>query len=158
MRPGSVVERFHLATTAAVSLVVVADPSALLRRGEDWETWLPGHQRVDRVMREVAPVLFLSTGAWALLAAGVAARQHRPVAVGCRLVAVACVGSAIAVTLRVNEPVNEEIRGWRPQDTPAPEWRETRARWERGHRVRRGLLALGAAATVAGLTTGSATR
>lgn len=149
----TVVQRAHLATTAAVVLLVVADPLRGLRSGTEWETWLEGQQRLDRVMSRVAPALFVATGGTALAAAGVAARERRRTRVVCRLIATGCVGAAVAVTLKINEPVNDQLRHWQPTDAPAPGWRSARARWEHGHRVRRGLLSVAAVATVVGAST-----
>ena len=100
-------------------------------------------------MRRIAPPLFQSTGVLALAGTVVAARRGDRAGVVCRAAVVACVGAAVAVTLRVDEPVDELVRQWRPTDAPAPGWREARARWERAHRVRRGLVAT---AGVAALT------
>lgn len=146
-----VVERVHLATTAALLLVVVVDPTQVLRRSEDWSGWLQGQQRVDRVMRRIAPPMFLTTGVAALAAAGVALSEHRPRRTAARVGAAGCVLGAIAVTLRVNEPLNSQVRRWSATDPPAPGWRELRGRWDRAHRVRRGVLALGAGLTVVGV-------
>jgi hypothetical protein len=144
------VERAHLATTAGLVLVVALDPTARLRGGAAWEPWVLGQQRVDGVMRRIAPPLFQSTGVLALAATVVAARRGDRTGVLCRSAVVACVGAAVAVTLRVNEPVNELVRRWRATDDPAPGWREARARWERAHRVRRVLLAAAGVAAAAG--------
>lgn len=146
---GPLVERAHLATTGALVLVVAVDPTAPLRGGADWATWLARQHRVDRVMRRLAPPLYQATGVLALAAAAVAARDGDRRAAVYRAAAAACVGAAVAVTLRVNEPVNELVRLWRATDDPAPGWRGTRARWERAHRVRRVLAAATGVAALA---------
>ncbi|GAB3452734.1 anthrone oxygenase family protein [Kineococcus endophyticus] len=146
---GSLVEHAHLGTTAALVLLVAVDPTSRLRDGDGWETWLRGQQRVDRVMRRVAPPVYQAAGVLAVAATVVAARDHDRRAAVCRSAAALCVGASVAVTLRVNEPVNALVRQWRPFDDPAPGWAAARARWERSHRVRRVLAAAAGVAAVA---------
>lgn len=153
VRKRSVLQGSHYATSLAVVLLVVIDPLPALRRGKDWQTWLEGQQRLDQVMSRVAPPLFVSTAATALGAAGLAAAEGCRVRAGWRALAAGGVVAAVLVTLRVNEPINDRLRRWRPADPPATGWREDRAQWERGHRVRRALLAGSAVATVAGALT-----
>ncbi len=137
-------ETAHAATLATLVGVVVVEPFSGLRRADGWTAWLTGQQRVDRVMRRVGPVLFLSTVTAATAAAVVAAAQRRPAATVGRAVAAGCTAAAIAVTLTVNEPANAQIRAWRPAEEPPAAWRAVRARWERAHRVRQVLITVGA--------------
>ncbi|SER37362.1 anthrone oxygenase family protein [Microlunatus flavus] len=146
------VEGAHLASTAALTGLVVLDPTRPFRSAPDYAGWLAGQQRVDRVMSRVAPPVFLSTAAGATAAAVVALAQRRPAVAAARAGAAVCVVAAIVVTLRVNEPANQTLRGWRPTD-PAPDgWQDVRARWDRAHAVRRGPVACAAVASVAGRT------
>lgn len=142
------VERAHLATLAGLTGLVVIDPTAPFRSAPDYAGWLAGQQRVDRVMSRVAPPVFLSTAASAAGAAAVALTQGRPRTAAARTVAAACVVAAVVVTLRVNEPVNQTLRGWRPTDPPPDGWQQVRARWDRAHAVRRGLVAAAAGTAV----------
>ncbi len=146
------VETAHVSTLTALVGIVVVDPTARLREATDWEGWLEGHMRVDRVMSRLAPPLFLSATAAAAGAALVGlTRQQRRLAAG-RATAAGCIAAAIAVTLAVNEPLNARIRTWRPQDPPPGDWQTVREGWERGHRLRRALIATGAIAVVWGGT------
>ena len=144
------VERAHLATTAVLTGLVGLDPTAPLRRAPDYAGWLAGQQRVDRVMSRVAPPVFLSAAATAAAASVVAATQGRPVTAVARTAAAACVVASVVVTLRVNEPANQTLRAWSPTEPPPAGWQEVRSRWDRAHRVRRGLVVLAAGATVVG--------
>lgn len=148
---GQVVERTHLATLAGLTGLVVLDPTAPLRSAPDYAGWLAGQQRVDRVMARVAPPLFLSTAATALTAGVVALAQGRPAAAAGRLTAAGCVVAAVVVTLRVNEPANARLRTWLPTEEPPAGWRAVRARWDRAHGVRRGLVAAAAVAAALGV-------
>lgn len=145
-----VVEVAHGVTLAALVAVVVVDPTAGLRRADDWRGWLVGQQRLDRVMSRVAPPMFLSTTATAAVAAVLAARDGRGRAATGRALAAGCTAAAVAVTLAISEPANVRIRTWRPTDVPPPDWRAVRARWNRAHRGRRLLVAVGAAAALLG--------
>ncbi len=149
MNAGAFAEGLHLGSLGATVGLVVLDPTAYLRRAPDWSGWVAGHQRLDRVMSRLAPPLFLTTAAGAALAAAVAATERRPRRAAARALTAALVGASIAVTLRGNEPVNVQIRDWRPTDPPASGWSDTRDRWERAHRGRRALLALAATVSVA---------
>lgn len=143
-------EAAHVGTMAALVAIVVYDPTARLRRAPDWSGWLTGQQRVDRIMSRVAPPLFLSTTAAAAAAALVAAaRREGPLTAG-RAMAAACTAASIAVTLKVNEPLNARIRAWQPSDAPPADWRAVRARWDRAHQYRRVLVATASLASVAG--------
>lgn len=146
------VEAAHVVTLGALVGIVAVDPTARVREATDWDGWLYGHMRVDRVMSRVAPPLFLSATTAAAGASLVARARHQGRAAAGRAAAAGCVAAAIAVTLVVNEPLNERIRGWRSQDPAPGDWREVRGRWERGHRFRRALIATGAVATVWGGT------
>lgn len=149
-RAARLVERVHAATLGCLVGVVLLDPARRLRSAPDWAGWVSGQQRLDRVMRRVAPPLFVSTGASALAAGAVAAYRGDRRTAGWRALAAASVGTAVAVTLRVNEPVNDRLRTWRAGDEPAPGWREARARWDRGHRDRQFLLVVAACAGALG--------
>lgn len=138
-------------TLTVLTVVVGVDPAALVRRAPDWAGWVTGQQRLDRVMSRVAPPLFLSTAATAAGAALLALGQHRTTLAVTRAAAAGCTVAAIRVTLTVNEPANDLIRSWRPSDVPPDDWREVRARWDRGHRWRRGLIAVAAGSTAWGL-------
>lgn len=138
--------RAHDVVTGLVVLLVVADPLGARRRRAGWTAWLHSQQRLDRVMRRVAPPLFLAaigTGAASAVLCAVAGERRS--ALG-RAAAAAMTVGAVRVTLAVNDPVNQQLRRWQVDDEPAL-WREARARWERGHRVRRALLALAALVT-----------
>ncbi|GAA1436874.1 hypothetical protein GCM10009616_37660 [Microlunatus lacustris] len=145
-----VVETAHLTTLAAVVGIVAVDPSARLRRATDWSGWLTGQQRVDRVMSRVAPPLFLSATAAAAGASLTALGQHKVALATGRALAAGCVAAAVAVTLVVNEPMNTRLRAWNPRDAPPADWRAVRQQWDRGHRVRRALLAAAAIASAWG--------
>lgn len=135
---------------AAVVALVVVDPFGGLRSAPDWAGWISGQQRLDRVMSRVAPVLFISTGVSAAGAAVVAAQRHATTVAIWRGLAAAFVAAAVGVTLKVNEPLNERLRGWRAEGVPPADWRAVRSRWEKGHRARRALLAIAAGAAVLG--------
>ena len=140
--------QLHDVVTGLVVLLVVADPLAARRRSAGWAAWLLSQQRLDAVMRRVAPPLFLtSIGAGAVAAVLAAGAGERRSAVG-RGASAAMTVAAVRVTLTVNDPVNQAMRGWFVDDEPAG-WRDQRARWERGHRVRRVLLGLAALAAAA---------
>lgn len=145
--PARALEAAHVVTLAALTTVVAVDPTASIRSAPDWAGWVTGQQRLDRVMSRVAPPLFLSTATTAAGAAFVALGQHRTGLAVTRAVAAGCTAAAVAVTLAVNEPANVRLRTWRPSGVPPDDWREVRARWDRGHRWRRGLVT---AAAVAG--------
>jgi len=144
------VEAAHVATLTALVGVVVVEPFAGHRRADDWTAWLTGQQRVDRVMAQVGPILFLSTAAAATGAALVAAAQHRRSVTAGRATAAVCTAAAIGVTLRVNAPANVRIRAWQPAGRPPLDWRVVRARWERAHRVRKVLVTVGAVGSLWG--------
>lgn len=147
-RWGRTAARLHDAVTGAVVLLVVVDPLAARRRSAGWTAWFLSQRRLDRVMRRVAPPLFLSSiGAGAVAAVLAAAAGERRAAVG-RAGAAAMTVAAVRVTLAVNDPVNQELRRWQVDDEPA-RWRARRERWEHGHRVRRVLLAMAALAAAA---------
>lgn len=146
--PARVLEVAHLATLSALTAVVAVDPTARMRDAPEWAGWVTGQQRLDRVMSRVAPPLFLSTAATAAGAVVVALGQRRTELAVTRATAAGATVAAVAVTLVVNEPANARLRSWRATDDPPDDWREVRARWDRGHRWRRGLVA-GAAAAVA---------
>lgn len=148
--PSRALEVAHLTTLSALVGVVVLDPTASSRRAPDYAGWLAGQQRVDRVMSRLAPPLFLSTVATAAVAGVVALVQGRPGPATGRISATGCVLAAVVVTLHANEPANERLRHWLPSGEPPPDWRDVRARWDRAHRVRRGLVA--AAAGMAGVS------
>ena len=145
------VEAAHVATLAAVVGVVVLDPFAPMRSADDWSGWLAGQQRLDRVMSRVAPPLFVSATAAAAGATLVALGRHQSLLATGRAVATGCVAAAVAVTLLVNEPMNERLRAWRPGDSPPDDWRAVRQRWDQGHRGRQALLAAAAVASSWGL-------
>ncbi|MBP2419076.1 anthrone oxygenase family protein [Microlunatus capsulatus] len=147
----AVLETTHRAGVAALTVVVVLDPTAPLRSAPDHAGWLRGQQRLDRVMSRVAPPLFLLTAGATAAAAVVALVDGRAGAAAARTVTAACVVAAVRVTLTRSEPENARIRGWRPEDPPAADWREVRDRWEAAHRSRRALLAVAALATAAGV-------
>lgn len=136
---------------AVLTGLVGVDPTAPLRRAPDWSGWLTGQQRVDRVMSRVAPPVFLATAATAAGAALLAARRGEVGVATARALAAVCTGGAVVVTLRVNEPANTRLRAWRPADAPPADWREVRARWDRGHAVRRALVVAAALAGGVGL-------
>lgn len=140
------VEAAHVATMVALVGVVVVDPTARLRADDDWDGWLAGHQRVDRVMSRAAPPMFLAATTAAAGAALVGWARHRRRLAAGRAAAAGCVAAAIVVTLTVNEPLNARIRGWRPEQPPPEEWRSVREQWEVGHQFRRALIATGAVA------------
>ena len=146
------VERAHLATLAALTGLVALDPTAPFRSAPDYAGWLAGQQRVDRVMSRVAPPVFLATAATAGGAAVVALTQGRPTTAAARTATAACVVAAVVVTLRLNEPANQTLRGWRPTDPPPDGWQQLRARWDRAHAVRRGLVAGASVVTAASRT------
>jgi hypothetical protein len=141
------VERAHLATLAALTGLVALDPTVPFRSAPDYAGWLAGQQRVDRVMSRIAPPLFLSTAATAAAAAVGALTHGRPATAAARGVAAGCVVASVVVTLRVNEPANQTLRGWSPIDPPPHGWQEVRARWNRAHAVRRVLVSVAAAVT-----------
>lgn len=137
----------HDVVMALVLLLVVADPLGARRRRAGWSAWLLSQQRLDAVMHRVAPPLFLTaigTGAGSSIVA-VRGAGRRP-AVGRGVAALATL-AAVRVTLALNDPVNRELRRWTVEREP-PDWRSRRARWERGHRIRRALLAGAVLATV----------
>lgn len=102
-------------------------------------------------MSRVAPVLFISTGVSAAGgAAVVAAQRHATTVAIWRGLAATFVAAAVGVTLKVNEPLNERLRGWRAEDVSPADWRAVRSRWEKGHRARRALLAIAAGAALLG--------
>ena len=147
----AVLEGTHLAGVAALTVLVVLDPTAPARSAPDHAGWLRGQQRVDRVMSRVAPPLFLTTAAGTAAAAVVALVGRRPAVAAARSLAAGCVVAAVAVTLTRSEPQNARIRSWRPGDPPAADWQDVRARWESAHRTRRVLLVVAALATLAGV-------
>lgn len=149
--PARALEAAHLATLGSLTGAVVLDPTAPSRRAPDYAGWLAGQQRVDRVMSRLAPPLFLSTAATAAAAGVVAVVHGRPVTAAGRFAAAGCVAAAVVVTLRVNEPANARLRSWHPADEPPAGWRDVRSRWDRAHRVRRGLVAAAAGAAGIGL-------
>ena len=149
--PARVVEATHLVTLAALTGLVGLDPTARLRGAPDYAGWLAGQQRLARVMSRVAPPLFLSAAATALGAALVAGTRHRPTLAVYRVVAAGCVAAAVRVTLTVNEPANARLRAWSPDAEPPDGWRSVRARWDEGHRQRRVLVGVAAAAVALGL-------
>lgn len=101
-------------------------------------------------MSRVAPPLFLSATTAAAGATLIAVRRRRNRLATGRGAATGCIAAAIAVTLTVNEPLNARIREWRPLDVPPNDWRVVRAKWDRGHRLRRALIAVGSVAVVWG--------
>lgn len=148
--PARVVETVHLATLATLTGLVALDPLAGMRRAPDYAGWLTGQQRLDRVLSRVAPPLFLSTAAAAAGATLVALGQRRTGLAVARALATCCTAAAIGVTLVVNEPANAQLRRWRPADAPPDGWRTVRARWDQGHRYRRGLVSAAAVAAAWG--------
>jgi hypothetical protein len=140
--------RLHDVLTAVIVALVVVDPLRRWRQRADWGQWLPAQQRLDRVMRRIAPPLFLAAiGSGAVAAVLSLVGGRRAAAVGRAVAAVADV-AAVRVTLAVNAPVNQELRSWRVDEEPV-DWQTQRVRWEGGHEMRRLLLGAGAVATAA---------
>ncbi len=152
-RVGDFVEWAHAGTMATIVALVVVDPLRGPRSAPDWAGWVSGQQRLDRLMHPIAPAMFISTGVSAAGAAVVANGRGAVAPAVCRAMTAACVGAAVAVTLKANEPVNERLRSWRAEDAPPPDWRAARNRWEQAHQVRQALLAVGAAAALLGFRT-----
>ena len=139
--------RVHDACTAALALAIVPEPFGRRRRAMGFDDYVHHQQRADAVMRRLAPALSvaaMATGA----AAAVARVRPDPAGAAWRAGSVAAVAGAIVLTVRVHVPINERLRTWRP-GVEAPGWREARARWERAHVLRRGLV-VAAAVAVAG--------
>jgi hypothetical protein len=138
--------RLHDVLTAVIVALVVVDPLRRRRQRADWAHWLPGQQRLDRVMRRLAPPVFLGAIVSGAVAAVLSLVTGRPVGGLGRAVAAAADVAAVRVALTVNEPVDHELRTWRVEEEPL-DWRTQRSRWECGHEVRRLLLGVGAVAT-----------
>jgi hypothetical protein len=138
--------RLHDVLTAVIVALVVVDPLRRRRQRADWAHWLPGQQRLDRVMRRLAPPMFLGAIASGAAAAALSLLAGRPLAGVGRAVAAAADVAAVRVALAVNDPVDHELRTWRVDEEPL-DWRTERSRWECGHEVRRMLLGVGAVAT-----------
>ena len=139
--------RLHDVLTGVIVALVVADPLRRRRQQADWAQWLPAQQRLDRVMRRVAPPVFLGAIGSGAAAAVLSAVSGRPAAGVGRALAAAVDLEAVRVTLAVNDPVNQELRSWRVEEEPL-DWQTQRVRWEVGHEMRRVLLGAGAVATV----------
>jgi hypothetical protein len=138
--------RLHDVLTAVIVALVVVDPLRRRRRRADWAHWLPGQQRLDRVMRRLAPPMFLGAIASGAAAAALSLLTGRPLAGVGRAVAAAADVAAVRVGLAVNDPVEHELRAWRVEEELL-DWRTERSRWECGQEVRRMLLGVGAVAT-----------
>lgn len=128
-----------------LAIVLALNPGSTARRGT-YVQFLASFGPVDAVMRRVAPPLFLSTAASGVAAAVTTVRTD-PLGATLRLASAGLVGAAIRTTVTVNQPLNEQIRSWDDQVEP-DDWQELRARWDRGHHVRTGLIALAALAAV----------
>ncbi|WP_432544393.1 DUF1772 domain-containing protein [Kineococcus sp. SYSU DK002] len=139
----AVAARTHDVCTAALALAIVPEPFGRRRRAMGFDDYVRHQQRADAVMRRLAPALSV-----AAMTTGTVAALTRPASAGWRLASVAAVAGAIVLTVRVHVPINERLRTWRP-GAEAAGWREARARWERAHVVRRGLVVLAGAATAA---------
>ncbi|WP_432484918.1 anthrone oxygenase family protein [Kineococcus esterisolvens] len=139
--------RAHDVLTAVLVAAIVPDPAGRHRRTADFAQYVPHQQRADAVMRRLAPALSVASMGSGLLAVGALARRD-PAAAAWRAVSVAAVAGAIALTVRVHVPFNRQLRTWAPQQE-VPGWREGRARWERAHHARRGLVVLAGAAALA---------
>ncbi|WP_432515044.1 anthrone oxygenase family protein [Kineococcus sp. SYSU DK001] len=147
MDPTTTATRAHDVCTAALALAIVPEPFGRRRRAMGFDDYVRHQQRADAVMRRLAPalsVLAMGTGA----AATATLARSAPRAAAARAMSVAAVAGAVVLTVRVHVPVNERLRTWRP-GAEAPGWRQARARWERAHVVRRGLVVVAAAATAA---------
>jgi len=103
-------------------------------------------------MQEMIPAYTVplpTLGAVALLATVIAAilarRDRRACALTVGAAALLVVG--LAVTTRVNLPLNEAILTWTPRNPPA-DWQQVRERWSAAHTVRT-VTALGAAGLLA---------
>jgi hypothetical protein len=145
--------RLHDVLTGVIVALVVADPLRRRRQQADWAHWLPAQQRLDRVMRRVAPPVFLGAIGSGIAASILSVVSGHPVAGLGRAVAAAVDLEAVRVTLAVNDPVNQELRSWRVEEEPL-DWQTQRVRWEVGHEMRRVLLGAGALATVAAARAG----
>ncbi|MCI2236961.1 DUF1772 domain-containing protein [Paenibacillus sp. TRM 82003] len=139
--------RAHDVLTAVLAAAIVPDPAGRRRRTTGFAQYVPHQQRADAVMRRLAPALSVASMGSGLLAASALARRD-PAAAAWRAVSVAAVAGAVVLTVRVHVPFNRQLRTWTP-DAEVPGWREGRDRWERAHHVRRGLVVLAGACTLA---------
>ncbi len=136
-----------------VSIVLAA-----LVTGVFWGPWLGLSRSIEtftadvflaighRMIRNLAPVMpilmpaaLLSTVPVLFLSYGTRARVFYPTLAGLAMFVV-----ALAVTLTVEVPIDNQIRQWTIGSLPA-DWQQVRDRWERFHEVR-------TFASIAGLT------
>ena len=146
-RPRGAALRTHDVLTGLLVTAIVPDPFGRHRRAAGFGEYVTHQQRVDAVMRRLAPALsVLSMGSGVVAAVPTARRD--PAGAAWRAGSVAAVAGAIALTVRVHVPINEQLRRWRPEEEAAG-WRELRSRWEAAHVLRRGLVVAAAGCTAA---------
>lgn len=137
---------FNAGLTTGLATVLAVNPGARARSGT-YAEFLAAFRPVDAVMRRVAPPLFLSTTASGVTSAAATARTD-PLGATLHLASAALVAAAIRSTVTVNQPLNEQIRSW-DDDVEPDDWRDVRARWDRGHHVRTALVGAAAVAALA---------
>ena len=111
-----------------------------MRRTQSGPLFVEVHQGRDEIAAKVMP--FLGNAAIIFIAIGVFFNYSDILRFILSLAALIFVILDMVVTLTFNVPINKKVQSWKV-DSPPPEWKELRDRWERFHTIRTFLIVTG---------------